>query len=251
MPFGIAQGKRDESGELRTDKDNQPSFDVFTNEGREKEKQLLAEQKAKGIKRTDPKPSWTARGLDSQPSPDAAIHELAHADLAPEGMGPEEHQHHMDELWGQSQSKYGHLKQKRTAGEIQPMSVENTIRRQLGIPANKATKPVTENQRALDYEGDRFVEGKDSKGNKAFYDRQTRLQTPATKDRVEQIKQGTIKFNPEKGWQPSYDTNALINLRGQGNIEEAQKRAKQKYSDTTLAPSKMAASEKVKNEKIK
>lgn len=243
MPLEVAQGKRSESGELRTDKDNQPSFDVFSDEGHAREKQLLADQKAQGIKRTDPKPDWRSGKLETQPSPDAAIHELAHLDLAPEGMRTPEFQEHMDELWGQSQSKYGHMQQKKTAGEIQPMALENTIRRQLGLPANKATKPVTANQRALDYEGDRFVEGKDSKGRKAFYDRQTRLQTPETRDRAEQIKQGTVKFNPEKGWQPASDPNALINLRGQGKMDEAQARAKKRFG-VGAQPKKLAASEK-------
>lgn len=242
MPLVIAQGKRDESGEMRTDKDNQPAFDVFTPEGQTKEKKLLAQQKTKNIKRVDPKPDWRSGNLESQPSPDAAIHELAHLDLAPKGMNPADFQGHMDDLWGQSQSKYGHMQQKKTQGEIQPMSMENTIRRQLGLPANKATKPVKENQKVLDADQNRFVEGKDKKGQTAFYDRQTRLQSPETKQRASDIKEGIVEFNPEKGWQDSSSSNALINLRGQGRMDEANQRAKKRFG-VIATPKKMAASE--------
>lgn len=233
LDLNIAQGKRDASGQLRTDKENQPAFDVFSPEGHEKEKTLLADYKKQGVKRVDPKPSWLPKEIQTQPSPDAAIHELAHLELAPTGMDTPKIQEHMDKLWGESQKKHGHMQQKRTAGEIQPMSLENTIRRQLGIPANRATKPVKENEKALDYEGNRFVEGKDAKGNKAFYDRQTRLQTPETKERAQQVVEGSLKFHPEHGWVAATNTDALINLRGRGKQEEATQRLKQKVQTPT------------------
>jgi len=242
MPMEIAEGKRDNSGKLREDKDNQPAYNIFSPEGVRKEKKLLEQYKKKGIKRTDPKPDWRSGRLETQPSPDAAVHELAHLYLAPEGMNPAAFQEHMDELWGESQKKYGHMQQKKTYGEIQPMSVENPIRRELGLPANRATKPVKQNEKALDYEGYRFVEGKDSTGKKVFYDRQSRLMTPETRERVEQIREGSLKFHPSVGWFKDNSPDSLINLRGRGKVEEAKARAQQRYSQQ-LAPKKLAASE--------
>jgi hypothetical protein len=242
MPMEVAQGKRDESGKIRTDKDNQPAYDVFSPEGVEKEKKLLAQYKKKGIKRTDPKPDWRSGRLETQPSPDAAVHEMAHVYLAPEGMSPAIFQEEMDRLWGESQSKFGHMQQKKTSGEIQPMSIENPIRRELGLPANRTTKPVKQQERALDYEGDRFVEGKDAKGKKVFYDRQSRLSTPETKERVQQVREGTLKFHPEKGWFKETSPDALINLRGRGQVDEAKARAQARYAQNA-APKKLAASE--------
>jgi hypothetical protein len=244
MPMVTAEGKRDSSGKMREDKDNQPAYDVFSPEGIEKERKLLEQYKKKGIKRVDPKPDWRSGRLETQPSPDAAIHEAAHLYLSPEGMTPAMFQEHMDKLWGESQSKYGHMQQKKTSGEIQPMAVENPIRRELGLPANRTTKPVKQNERALDYEGNRFVEGKDSKGRKVFYDRQSRLMTPETRERVEQVREGSLKFHPEVGWFKDSSPDALINLRGRGKTEEAKTRAEQRYKPA--APKKMAASEKIK-----
>lgn len=249
MPLETAQGKRDESGKMRTDKDNQPAYDVFSPKGVSKEKKLLEQYKKKGIKRVDPKPDWRSGKLETQPSPDAATHEVGHLYLAPEGMTPAMFQEHMDTLWGESQSKYGHMQQKKTSGEIQPMAVENSIRREMGLPANRATKPVKQNERALDYEGDRFVEGKDSKGRKAFYDRQTRLQTPETKERVQQVREGSLKFHPDRGWFKDASPDTLINLRGRGQTQEAQQRAQQKYVQPA-APKKMAASEMEKGRDV-
>jgi len=242
MPMITAEGKRDTSGKMREDKDNQPAYDVFTPEGAAKEKALLEQYKEKKIKRTDPKPDWKSGRLETQPSPDAAVHEAAHLYLAPEGMTPGMFQEEMDRLWGESQSKYGHMQQKKTSGEIQPMSIENPIRRELGFPANRTTKPVKQNEPALDYEGMRFVEGKDPKGRKVFYDRQSRLSTPETKERVQEIQEGSLKFHPEIGWFKESSPDALINLRGRGKTEEAKVRAQQRYAQD-VKPKKMAASE--------
>lgn len=244
IPMVIAEGKRDSSGNLREDKNNQPAYDIFSPEGVEKEKRLLQEYKQKGIKRVDPKPDWRSGRIETQPSPDAAVHELAHLYLTPEKMTIADFQEHMDKLWGESQKKYGHMQQKKTSGEIQPMSLENPIRRELGLPANRATKPVKQNEKALDYEGYRFVEGKDAKGKKVFYDRQSRLMTPETRERLEQIREGSLKFHPEIGWYKDDSSDSLINLRSRGKIEEAKARAEQRYK--TAVPKKMAAKEKVK-----
>jgi len=242
MPLEIAAGKRDESGELR-DEGYQKPYDVFTPEGIEEEKKYTQKLKDQGQKRTDPKPDWRSGRLETQPSPDAAVHELAHLDLAPEGMPAPEFQSEMDRLWGESQTKYGHMQQKRTQGEIQPMSVENPIRREIGLPSNRTTKPVKQQEHALDDpEQPRFVEGKDAKGKKAFYDRQARLQSPATKERVQQVREGSLKFDPEIGWYRSTTPDALINLRARGQGEEAKQRVKQRGIEPSK-PKKLAASE--------
>lgn len=242
LPLVTATGKRGESGEVK-DKGYQKPFDVFSPEGIEQEKAYLQQLKERGEKRTDPKPDWRSGRLETQPSPDAAIHELAHLDLAPESTTAPDFQSEMDRLWGESQSKYGHMQQKRTQGEIQPMSVENPIRRELGLPANRATKPVKEQEYALDAPSQpRFVEGKDPQGRKAFYDRQSRLQSPETRERLQQIREGSLKFHPDTGWYRATDPNALINLRARGQKQEAEERAKTKLAEQN-EPKKMAASE--------
>lgn len=194
-----------------------------------KQQKKAINKEAGVIERTDPKPDWRSGNLETQPSPDAAVHELAHLILAPEQTTLPEFQTEMDRKWGESQSKYGHQQQKRTQGEIQPMALENPIRREMGLPANRTTKPVSQQQYAHDDpEQPRFVEGKDPKGKKAFYDRQSRLQTPETRERMEQVREGSLKFNPETGWEKASDVNALINLRGRGKFEEAINRIKEK-----------------------
>jgi hypothetical protein len=260
LPIVTASGKRDDSGQLREVKgiEGQP-YDVFTPKGLAAEKKRLAQIKAKGTKRVDPKPDWRSGQLETQPSPDAAVHEVAHLDLAPEGMTAPQFQTEMDRLWGESQSKYGHMQQKKTRGEIQPMAIENPIRRELGLPANKQTKPVKENQGVLDDptgQERRFVEGKDSKGRTVFYDRQSRLQNPETRERRQQISEGSLKFDPQKGWHKVSDPNALINLRARGLHDEARQRLKAKLGQNVAQmpqkkPTKLAASEDEKKKRKK
>lgn len=130
-------------------------------------------------KRSDPKPDWRSGDFETQPSPDAAVHEMAHFYLQPEGRNLSDMQTEMDKEWGNSQSKYGHMQQKKTKEEIRPMAAENKIRRMLGMPANnsyvvdvkdknkKITKqnvfPMSEHGRpveqAVDGSGPRFVRG--------------------------------------------------------------------------------------------
>jgi hypothetical protein len=243
LDLKIAQGKRDKFGQIREDKKNQPAYDVFSPSGVLKEKALLQEYKKRGKKRTDPKPDWRSGNLETQPSPDAAIHELAHLNLAPEHTSLPQIQEEMDRQWGESQKKYGHLQQKKTRGEVQPMSIENPIRREIGLPANRSTKRVTQNQDVLDDPGQkRFVQGKNLKGKTVFYDRQSRLQNPETRERMQQIREGSLKFNPQTGWEKASDVNALINLRARGKYEEALKRIKERVGFNKM-PKKLAASE--------
>jgi hypothetical protein len=112
------------------------------------------------------------------------------------------------------------------------MAVENPIRRELGLPANRATKPVKQNEPVLDMPSEqRFVEAKNPKtGAPMYLDRQSRLQVPETRERIEQIREGSLKFNPQKGWQPSSTPDALVNLRGRGKLDEAKARAKARFA---------------------
>lgn len=235
LPLVTASGKRDASGQLKEEKGiEQQPYDVFSPKGVAEEKVRQEKVKQLGLKRVDPKPDWRSGQLETQPSPDAAVHELAHLDLAPEQMTAPEFQKEMDRRWGESQKKYGHMQQKKTQWEIQPMSLENPIRRELGLPANRATKPVSEGQAAIDDPTQqRFIQGKDSQGRTVFYDRQSRLMNPETKERLAQIREGSLKFDPKSGWQPSSDVNALINLRGRGMAEEARARSKQRFSQSS------------------
>ncbi len=272
MDLNIASGKRDAEGNLREkpSRSHEP-FDVYTKEGIAEEKARQKELKERGETRYDPKPDWRSGNLETQPSPDAAVHELAHLDLAPEGVTPEQWQTEMDAAYAQHGKEYGHGQGKRTSWEVQPMSIENPIRRELGLPANRASKePLTSEQvqklnqgrkkkglpelqldpetgveLTWDDKNPRFVSAKDAKGKPTQYDRQSRLSTPETKQRVQDIREGTLKFHPDKGWYRASDANALINLRAQGRAEEAGRRAIERFGKPQ-EEEKLAASEDMK-----
>jgi GNAT superfamily N-acetyltransferase len=272
MDLEIAQGKKDEHGNLRKiPKPSHQPFDVFTEEGAKKEAQRLKSLKQKNIKRVDPKPDWVGSTLETQPNPDAAIHEVAHLRLAPEGRTPEQFQSDMDLAYADHGKKYGHAQGKRTSWEVQPMSIENPIRRELGLPSNKSAKtPISEKtlkqtnkKRAarglppieidaetgseLNFDDKRFRFHRGT--NNKFYDRQSRLQSPETQDRMTQIREGSLKFHPTKGWHKADSSDALINLRGRGQKEEATARLKNKYR--LPRQEKLAASEKENNDLMK
>jgi hypothetical protein len=249
----IAEGKRDETGKLKAEAgiDKQP-FDVFSAKGHKQEKARSAKiaeinaKKPKGekpIKRFDPKPDHRSGNLETQPSPDAAIHEIAHEALAPKGMNIKEHQTHMDKKWGQSQKDYGHMQQKKTAGEIQPMAAENPLRREMGLPANKtgqkvkdAKKPV---EQTVDGSGPRFNRAKDSKGAPTDLMRQSRLLHPENKERIDQLRDGRLKHDPAKGIVEGTSVNAKINARAAkpagGKLIQMPKRTQEKLAASESA----------------
>lgn len=222
----VAEGKRDETGKLKAKAsiEKQP-FDVFTPQGHADEKSRSAKikdinaKKPKGekpIKRVDPKPDHRSGNLETQPSPDAAVHEIAHEHLAPEGMTMAQHQTHMDKQWGESQSKHGHMQQKKTAGEVQPMAAENKVRREIGLPANRtgqkvkdASKPVDQ---TVDGTGPRFNRAKDKSGKPTDLMRQTRLLSPENKQRIEKLRDGRMKHTKD-GIKPGASVDAKINAR--------------------------------------
>ena len=265
LDMEIASGKRDSDGELRDQNPpvNKQPFDIFTEEGHAKEKERQAHikdinvgRKESGeidIRRADPKPDWRSGDLETQPIPDAAIHELAHLMLAPENQSLPETQEWMDWIWGESQSKHGHAQQKKTYWEIQPMALENKIRRRLGLPSTapiKNKKPLSEHdrpvERALDYDGNRFTRGlKGSKGKQkqsVDYDRSSRLLTPENQQRLDQIDRGELIYDKDKGWIPGTSINARINVRSRQKEKEGvkdyflsklyQAKAKRKVADT-------------------
>ena len=249
----VAQGKRDESGKLKAKAplEKEP-FDVFSAKGHAEEKARNAKIKtinAKGgkpIKRVDPKPDHRSGNLETQPSPDAAIHEIAHEALAPKGMGIKQHQTHMDKKWGESQTKYGHMQQKKTAGELQPMAAENPIRREMGLPANRSAQKVSSPKKpveqTVDGSGPRFNRGKDSQGKPVDLMRQSKLLHPENKERIEQLRDGRLSHNGGQGIKEGTSVNAKINERA----------AKPKATVTALKPAtpkkpeRLAASESAK-----
>lgn len=235
----VASGKRDESGQLREQADiTHEPYDVFTPEGQAEEKarqaKIAQENEArvargeKPIKRVDPKPDWRSGQLETQPSPDAAAHEIAHLYDEPEGQSLAEMQTNMDRVWGEHQSNYGHLQQKKTAGEIQPMALENPIRRRAGIPATapyKNPRPMSEHDRpveqAIDGSGPRFVRGvkPGKKPQSVDYDRMSRLMSASNRRKLDMIDRGEIVFDKDKGWTPGTSPDAKINQRARAIAE--------------------------------
>jgi len=263
----IAEGKRDETGKLKNKPgiDKEP-FDVFSEKGHEQEKARQEKIDAhnselktgqKPMKRVDPKPDHRSGNLETQPSPDAAVHEIAHEALSPKGMNMADHQTHMDVRWGESQKKYGHMQQKKTAGEIQPMAAENPLRREMGLPANKthqkvkdAKKPV---EQTVDETGPRFHRGKDKKGNAVDLMRQSRLLHPENKERIESLRDGTLKYSKE-GITESTSVDAKINRRAKQAAQskqppQATESVKPKSNKNHIGsqrPEKLAANEQMK-----
>lgn len=234
LDMEVAAGKRDASGEIRAGRGDRKPYDVFTQKGHAQEKAhqtrlknknaVRVEAGQKPIKEVDPKPDWQSGKLETQPSPDAAVHEIAHLIHEKGGQDLPEMQRRMDVSWGESQKKYGHMQQKKTEGEIQPMAMENPIRRRVGLPATapfKNPRPMSEHDRpveqAVDNTGPRFTRGvKPGKDPKSVdYDRSSRLLSPEHKEKFDQVDRGELKFvnEPGKGWVPGTSPNAKINQR--------------------------------------
>lgn len=155
------------------------------------------------------KPDWRSGQLEAQWNPDAIVHEIAHLMLLPEGVGLQAGQKLMDKQYGDVQRQYGYMKQKRSAGEVQPMAAEQLIRRVLGLPANRNSVAVpskdapprtaVEDNSVI---GTRVKTGKNKKGEEKWADliRQSRFLTPENKERMENVFSKKIIFHPEAGW---------------------------------------------------
>lgn len=201
------------------------------------------------VKRNDPKPDWRSGKIETQPNPDAAIHELAHLEQTPKNIGIKDHQTHMDKRVGEvavEQKKYA--QSKRVKEEIQPMSGENLLRRQMGLPATRPSKnknskkPV---EQALDGSGPRFHRAKDGKGSRVDYDRSSHLLSPENKQRHDEITSGQLKFHPEKGWTESNSPDAKINARA---ANSGKPMATVTKLPAKSKPTKLAASEAARDE---
>lgn len=236
----IAQGKRDESGQIRTDKRAESPYDVYSEKGHAAERKLAQiiakmnqKRRAEGkidVRRTDPKPDWRSGQLETQPTPDAAAHEIAHMYYEKPGQSLAEMQTRMDADWGDSQKRFGHLKQKQTQGEIQPMSLENPIRRRAGVPTTapfKNPKPMSEHDRpvdqAIDQSGPRFIRGVKVKGDQPIsvdYDRSARLMNEDVRRKLDMIDRGELVFDPKAGWVTGTSPDAKINIRAREISED-------------------------------
>jgi hypothetical protein len=158
------------------------------------------------------KPDWRSGQLESQANPDAMVHELAHLMLLPRGIGLKEGQGHMDKQYADVQKKYGYMKQKQSAGEVQPMGAEQLIRRYLGLPANRNSVPVENNDPEMPLRtsvedpteviGTRIKSGKSKGGEDKWVDliRQSRFLHPENRQRIEDVLSGKLKFHHEHGW---------------------------------------------------
>jgi hypothetical protein len=196
------------------------------------------------------KPDWRSGSIEAQQNPNAVTHELGHLEIMPEGVDAPSGQRLMDKQYGDVQKLYGYLQQKKSQGEIQPMSMENPIRRRAGLPATTEgmdVKPGTPERTAVDTGGPAAIRVPKGEKERDLI-RQSRLMNPENKARLEDVDQGIVKYNPKRGWQPSHSGDALINLRAQGRHEEANKRSKAKFAmmmrrKKKAAPQKLAASE--------
>jgi hypothetical protein len=183
------------------------------------------------------KPDWRSGQLESQWNPDAMVHELGHLEIMPEGVDLPSGQTAMDREYADVQRKYGYMKQKQSQGEIQPMGVEQKLRRRMGLPANRSSVPASgpdaPPRLAVDTgtpagtrvrRGDKYVD----------LIRQSRFVSPENRERVADVDEGLLVYHPETGWQERDDVNARINRRARG---------RETWAPAQATPKKLAASE--------
>lgn len=200
------------------------------------------------------KPDWRSGDFESQINPQAVSHEAGHLEISPEGLTLPQIQEQMDQDYATAASKYkGAIKQ--TQYEIQPMAAENPIRRRAGVPAfarpqdtdpswGGSSTPLSEESPpriSLDTKKPYAVRQKTPKGKLVDLIGLSSNLSPGNKARMQQVDIGALKFDPKLGWHKVSDPNALINLRAQGQQQEAQARAQERYAPKV--PKKLAASE--------
>lgn len=174
------------------------------------------------------KPDWRSGSFESQWNPEAAIHEIAHLMLLPQGVGLEEGQRLMDKQYSDVQKQYGYLQQKRSKHEVQPMAAEQLIRRFLGLPPSQVSIPVKSKDdphRVSVEDGTpiatRVKQGKTKTGEDRYVDliRQSRNLHPEHRQRLQEIFSGNLKFHPDKGWVKSgRSLDAAITNRPAGAV---------------------------------
>lgn len=194
------------------------------------------------------KPDWRSGQLEAQANPDAMTHELGHLEIMPKGVGLEQGQKYMDQQYADVQRKHGYMKQKQSQGEVQPMGIEQLLRRRMGLPANRSAVPVKSKdapaRRAVDtgdVVGTRVQTGKTKAGDPKYGDliRQSRFVSPENKERVDMIDRKELVYDKKRGWvRPDVSTkqglreniNSLVNMRAR----EASKDKTRKDANTLM-----------------
>lgn len=184
------------------------------------------------------KPDWRSGQLEAQANPDAMVHELGHLEIMPPGVGLEQGQTYMDKQYADVQRQHGYMKQKQSQGEIQPMGVEQLLRRRMGLPANRSAVPVKSAdappRMAVDtgtLAGTRVPMGQTKQGQTKYADliRQSRFVSPENRERVDKIDRGELVYDKQKGWvKPDISSkeglkqniNALINVRAREKAKD-------------------------------
>lgn len=194
------------------------------------------------------KPDWRSGSLESQSNPDAMVHELGHLETLPEGTDLPEGQRMMDRQYADVQKEHGYMKQKRSQGEVQPMAMENPIRRRAGLPAARQSVPVKPGDAPRtavdtgDVIGTRVQQGK----KQVDLIRQSRNMTPENQDRQRQIDEGVLTWT-EGGWAPGKTPDAKVNARQMMQEQGADPMAANKIvtgsPEQQEVPKKMAAAE--------
>lgn len=154
------------------------------------------------------KPDWTTGWLEYEPNPEAAIHEVGHLFLMPEGMSLAECQKEMDAQFGFVQSNFGYMKQKRSFFEVLPMAMEQKIRRRLGLPASQKFVKSTEKRTSIENGREIAIQI----GDKQLIRCSKNLDKKCL-ERLQMIDNGELVFDINKGWIKSNSIDAKINRR--------------------------------------
>jgi len=185
--------------------------------GKWDEKAGKRRKNSKDIKVGADKPDWRSNRLEAQNNPDAQTHELGHLEILPQGIDLPGGQTFMDRQYGDVQKQYGYMKQKRSQGEVQPMGVEQYLRRRMGLPANQSAVPVKPGEGPRTAVEDGGVIGtRITKPSGKVVDliRQSRFVNPENKQRIDMVDRGELKFDPKSGWSDAARTiHGKINSR--------------------------------------
>ena len=173
--------------------------------------------------KSNPKPDWRSGDLEHQRHVGATVHEMSHME---QGKGKlADIQNKMDQGSSVAGSKYGG-RSKQMQGEIQPMALENKLRRRAGIPAHgrpQYTDPRTSKEVltqdapprvAVDNNKEyatRVVEN--DTGKVADLIAQSGNLSPKNLELLDQVDGGERRYTPDQGWSDSDDINAKINQK--------------------------------------
>jgi len=180
------------------------------------------------------KPDWRSGQWEAQSNPDAQVHEGAHLEIMPEGTDLPGGQTLMDKQYADVQRDFGYMKQKQSQHEVQPMAVENKLRRRMGLPANRSGNKVSADappRMALEG-GPAAVRVATGEGKAVDLLRQARLLSESNKKRIDQVDRGELKWHPTHGWHMADSPDAVINQRARIKAEDPAYQGKDK--DTLL-----------------